>query len=73
MGKLGLQSMRWEPGFRAGNQEMLRDAPSQELVIYLDWGKYDGKSEKEGFDIRAFSRALAEDLRAAGYTLAGGR
>ena len=71
-GKLGLQSMRWKPGFRPGNQEMLQDAPRQDLVLYLDWGKYDIKYETESFDVRAFSIAFAEDLRAAGYTCKGG-
>lgn len=72
IGKLGLQSMRWEPGFRARNRQMLLDAPDQPLTIYLDWGKYDGKSEREGFDIRASSMAFAEDLQEAGYAFVGG-
>jgi hypothetical protein len=64
--------MRWEPGFRTVNQQMPRNAPHQELTFYVDWGKYDGKSEKEGFDARAFSLDFVEDLSAAGYSHAGG-
>ncbi len=71
-GRLGLQSMRWEPGFRSSNQDMLRRAPQQDLAIYLDWARYDGKSEREGFDVRGFSLAFAEDLKAAGYVFTGG-
>lgn len=72
VGKLGLQTMRWEPGLRSGNRKMLLEAPKQHLTIYFDWGKYDGKSESEGFDARAFSLAFAEDIKAAGYSFTGG-
>jgi enterochelin esterase-like enzyme len=70
--KLGLQTMRWEPGYRPHNRQMLEDAPRQQLTVYLDWSTYDAKSEMEGNDFRAFSIAFAEDLRAAGYDFVGG-
>lgn len=44
----------------------------QPLTIYLDWTKYDTKSEKEGWDTRGDGLAFAETLEQKGYAYVGG-
>ncbi len=40
--------------------------------LYLDWGSYDMRAVREGWDVGAANRGLAEALRARGYRPAGG-
>lgn len=71
-GKLGLQSPYWDSGEEQKHSPLLSRADRQELMIYLDWGKYDMRGPLEGYDFRQGSRSLARLLRANGYDFTGG-
>ncbi len=71
-GKLGLQSVFWEPGYEEENRALLRPAAEQPLTVYLDWGRYDLRSPLEGWDLVAGGRSLAEALREKGHDFTGG-
>lgn len=40
--------------------------------LYLDWGQYDLRAVREGWDLAAANRALAAELRRRGYRPGGG-
>ena len=71
-GKLGLQSIVWERGYREQNSALMSSPGRQPLTIYLDWTKYDAKSEKEGWDARGDGLAFADVLEQKGYAYVGG-
>lgn len=69
---LGLLSPSWEPGYRPQNTALLKTASEQPLRIYMEWGKYDSRSPREGWDAVDNGRALSATLRSKGYSIAGG-
>lgn len=71
-GKLGLQSIWWEPGSEEENRAMIPPAAERALTVYLDWGRYDLRAPFEGWDFVSGNRRFAEALREKGHTSAGG-
>lgn len=69
---LGLLSPSWEPGYRSQNTDLLRAPSEQPLRIYLEWGKYDSRSPREGWDGVDNGRSLSATLRSKGYAFVGG-
>jgi len=69
---LGLLSPSWEPGYREQNTALIKAPSQQSLRIYVEWGKYDSRSPREGWDAVDNGRALSATLRSKGYSLAGG-
>ncbi len=69
---LGLLSPNWEPGYRNQNTALIRTPAQQPLRIYLEWGKYDSRSPREGWDAVDNGRTLSAALRSKGYSVAGG-
>jgi enterochelin esterase-like enzyme len=69
---LGLLSLKWEPGYRTQNEALLRTPSEQPLRIYLEWGKYDARSPREGSNAVENGRAFAATLQAKGYSFKGG-
>jgi enterochelin esterase-like enzyme/outer membrane protein assembly factor BamB len=69
---LGLLSLKWEPGYRTQNEALLRTPSEQPLRIYLEWGKYDARSPREGSNAVENGRAFAATLQAKGYSYKGG-
>jgi enterochelin esterase-like enzyme/outer membrane protein assembly factor BamB len=70
--RLGLQTMTWEPAFERQNGELLAGPVALPLVIYLDWGKYDGRSPMEGWNFPQSNRTFARTLEEKGYSFTGG-
>ncbi|HSR67116.1 MAG TPA: PQQ-binding-like beta-propeller repeat protein, partial [Acidobacteriota bacterium] len=70
--RLGLRSIVYESAYREEYAALLASPQEQPLTVYLEWGKYDDKSEKEGWDARADSMAFARMLRSKGYSYVGG-
>jgi len=71
-GKLGLQSITWENAYQEQHSALLSDPRRQPLTIYLDWGKYDSRQERQGWNTRRNNLAFADVLRQKGYAYAGG-
>lgn len=69
---LGMLSINWEPGYRAQNSALFKSPSEQPLRIYLEWGKYDSRSPREGWDAVEAGRAFSTTLRSKGYAFAGG-
>ncbi len=69
---LGLLSLKWEPGYRAQNTALLKTPAEQPLRIYLEWGKYDSRSPREGSNFVDDGRVFAATLRSKGYSFKGG-
>jgi len=69
---LGLLSPSWEPGYREQNSALLKAPSQQPLRIYLEWGKYDSRSPREGWDAVDNGRVLSTTLRSKGYSFVGG-
>jgi enterochelin esterase-like enzyme/outer membrane protein assembly factor BamB len=69
---LGLLSPSWEPGYRPQNTALLRTPADQPLRIYLEWGRYDSRSPREGWDAVEHGRAFSATLRSKGYSFVGG-
>lgn len=69
---LGLLSPAWEPGYRAENTALIKAPSEQPLRIYLEWGKYDSRSPREGWDGVDNGRAFSATLRSKGYSYEGG-
>ena len=69
---LGLLSLNWEPGYRDINTALLKTPSQQPLRIFLEWGKYDSRSPREGWDAVEGGRAFSTTLRSKGYTFVGG-
>ena len=69
---LGMLSINWEPGYRAQNTALLKSPSEQPLRIYLEWGKYDSRSPREGWDAVEGGRDFSTTLRSKGYTFVGG-
>ena len=69
---LGLLSPSWEPGYRDQNTALLKAPSEQPLRIYLEWGKYDSRSPREGWDAVDNGRVLSAALRSKGYSIKGG-
>lgn len=70
--RFGVRSMLYEAGFRSEYEKLLAGPQEQPLTIYLEWTKYDSKSELEGWDARADCLAFAAMLEAKGYSFEGG-
>ncbi|HSR50334.1 MAG TPA: PQQ-binding-like beta-propeller repeat protein [Acidobacteriota bacterium] len=71
-GRLGLRSIVYESAFRDEYSALLSTPQDQPLTVYLEWGKYDSKSENEGWDARADGMAFGRMLRSKGYQYEGG-
>ena len=69
---LGLLSLNWEPGYRSQNTALLKTPSQQPLRIYLEWGKYDSRSPREGWNAADDGRAFSATLRSKGYSFVGG-
>ena len=69
---LGMLSINWEPGYRPQNTALFKSPSEQPLRIYLEWGKYDARSPREGWDAVEAGRAFSTTLRSKGYAFAGG-
>jgi enterochelin esterase-like enzyme len=69
---LGLLSPGWEPGYREQNSALFKAPTDQPLRIYMEWGKYDSRSPREGWDSVDDGRALSATLRTKGYAFVGG-
>ncbi len=55
-----------------GAEELLAlvdGAPKADVRFYLDWGRYDPHRKSDLLDVPAFTRTLAERLRARGYAV----
>ena len=52
--------------------EVVFDAQTRPLVIYLEWGTYHMRSPHEAWDLAESNRQLWQQLRDAGYRPAGG-
>ena len=48
-------------------EQLVRTADEHPLRIYMEWGAYDLRNPQEAWDMREFSRDLAEWLRGRGY------
>jgi len=71
-GKLGLQSIVWEPAYEEQNRSLISGPEEQPMTIYLDWGKYDLRTPAEGSSSPRQNRAFARALREKRYTFTGG-
>jgi enterochelin esterase family protein len=71
-GGLGMLSINWEPGYRDINTALLKAPSQQPLRIFLEWGKYDSRSPREGWDAVEGGRAFSTTLRSKGYSFKGG-
>jgi len=45
---------------------------AKSLALYMDWGEYDIRADAEAWNMPEINRALAEQIRAAGYEASGG-
>ena len=72
-GGLGLQSLFLLDVHEAALRARIRSAREQPLRVYLDWGLYDMRGTREGWDNVRMNRAFDAFLRERGYTPAGGQ
>jgi outer membrane protein assembly factor BamB/enterochelin esterase-like enzyme len=71
-GGLGLQSVFMLDVNDADLRKRVRTAAEQPLRIYLDWGLYDMRGTREGWDNVRMNRGLDTFLRERGYAPVGG-
>ena len=69
---LGLLSPSWEPGYREQNTALIKAPSEQPLRIYVEWGKYDSRSPREGWDAVDNGRVFSATLRSKGHSFVGG-
>jgi outer membrane protein assembly factor BamB/enterochelin esterase-like enzyme len=53
-------------------EKVIRSAKEQPLRMYMDWGNYDMRATREGWDMVIANREFNEYLRSKGYYPAGG-
>ncbi len=72
VGKLGLQSTFLLTRQEQAVNSLLQSAEQVPLLIYLDWGRFDLRAEREGWSLVKSNRRLLEELSQHGYQPAGG-
>jgi predicted alpha/beta superfamily hydrolase len=71
-GRLALQSVPLRPPWGELLLEKAGDPAQPDLDLYLDWGRWEFRSDAERFDRRADARRLVERLRSRGQGYHGG-
>jgi enterochelin esterase-like enzyme/outer membrane protein assembly factor BamB len=71
-GALGLQSVVMLDTDQDLLEKQVRTAAQVPLRLYLDWGRYDRRGTREGWDMRRANQRFDAFLRERGYRPAGG-
>jgi len=71
-GKLAVRTMSLEGEVADELLAVLATANRPTLDLYVDWNRYERRSEENSYDRREDSRRFAKALEDAGYRFAGG-
>jgi hypothetical protein len=71
-GSLGSQSAYFLDAEQEPLKKVIHTFENQPLRIYMDWGNYDIRATREGWDMVKTNREFSQYLRSKGYYPAGG-
>ncbi len=71
-GRAGVQSLAWFPPLSEQMAALLAADTPATTRFYVDWNRYEWRSEDMGVDMRELNRGFYQGLKDKGYPVAGG-